>query len=56
MFFDEHFMYAASKAGLTHLSRWLAGRLASEGITSNTVSCGVFPTESTHTPRRGPPR
>ena len=38
----ETYAYAASKAGLHHLSRNLAGRLGSEGITSNTLACGTY--------------
>ncbi|KAH9889881.1 NAD-P-binding protein [Cubamyces lactineus] len=38
----ETYAYSASKAGLHHLSRHLAGRLGSEGITSNTLACGPF--------------
>ncbi|KAI0783479.1 NAD-P-binding protein [Abortiporus biennis] len=38
----ETYAYAASKAGLHHLSRALAGRLGVEGITSNTIACGPF--------------
>jgi len=38
----ETYAYSASKAGLHHLSRHLAGRLGSEGITSNTIACGPF--------------
>ncbi|PAV21938.1 NAD P-binding protein [Pyrrhoderma noxium] len=38
----ETFAYSASKAGMHHLSRHLAGRLGWEGITSNTIACGPF--------------
>ncbi|VDC01889.1 unnamed protein product [Peniophora sp. CBMAI 1063] len=38
----ETYAYSASKAGLHHLSRHLAGRLGGEGITSNTIACGPF--------------
>lgn len=38
----ETYAYAASKAGLHHLSRTFAGRLGWEGITSNTIACGQF--------------
>ncbi|KAI0775579.1 NAD-P-binding protein [Trametes elegans] len=38
----ETYAYSASKAGLHHLSRHLAGRLGFEGITSNTLACGPF--------------
>ncbi|KAH9932833.1 NAD-P-binding protein [Epithele typhae] len=39
----ETYAYAASKAGLHHLSRDFAGRLGYEGITSNTLACGTSP-------------
>jgi len=38
----ETYAYSASKAALHQLSRHLALRLASEGITSNTLACGPF--------------
>ncbi|KAG9121528.1 hypothetical protein FRC07_002472, partial [Ceratobasidium sp. 392] len=38
----ETYAYSASKAAVAHLSRHLAGRLGSEGITSNTLACGPF--------------
>ncbi|EIM92146.1 NAD-P-binding protein [Stereum hirsutum FP-91666 SS1] len=38
----ETYAYSASKAGLHHLSRHLAGRLGHQGITSNTIACGPF--------------
>ncbi|KAI0632343.1 NAD-P-binding protein [Trametes polyzona] len=38
----ETYAYSASKAGLHHLSRHMAGRLGCEGITSNTLACGPF--------------
>ncbi|KAI8986117.1 NAD-P-binding protein [Trametes punicea] len=38
----ETYAYSASKAGLHHLSRHLAGRLGQEGITSNTLAFGPF--------------
>ncbi|KAI0738859.1 NAD-P-binding protein [Daedaleopsis nitida] len=38
----ETYAYSASKAGLHHLSRNLAGRLGFDGITSNTLACGPF--------------
>ena len=44
--FHETYAYSASKAGLHHLSRHLAGRLGWEGITSNTIACGPFETKS----------
>ncbi|EKM49903.1 uncharacterized protein PHACADRAFT_265659 [Phanerochaete carnosa HHB-10118-sp] len=43
----ETYAYSASKAGLHHLSRTFAGRLGWEGITSNTIACGSFPTKMT---------
>ncbi|KAL1679892.1 hypothetical protein EV122DRAFT_289253 [Schizophyllum commune] len=42
----ETYAYAAAKAGLHQLSRHLAGRLGREGITSNTIACGLFITKS----------
>lgn len=42
----ETYAYSASKAGLHHLSRHLAGRLGHEGITSNTIACGPFESKS----------
>ena len=42
----ETYAYSASKAGLHHLSRHLAGRLGGEGITSNTIACGPFESKS----------
>ncbi|KAF8761911.1 Sec63 protein [Rhizoctonia solani] len=38
----ETYAYSASKAAVAHLSRHLAGRLGSDGITSNTLACGPF--------------
>ncbi|KAG8766568.1 hypothetical protein FRC12_006780 [Ceratobasidium sp. 428] len=38
----ETYAYSASKAAVAHLSRHIAGRLGSEGITSNTLACGPF--------------
>ena len=38
----ETYAYAASKAGLHHLSRVLAVKLGKEGIRVNTVACGPF--------------
>lgn len=38
----ETYAYSASKAGMHHLSRHLAGRLGWEGITSNTLACGMY--------------
>ncbi|PHH69104.1 hypothetical protein CDD80_7012 [Ophiocordyceps camponoti-rufipedis] len=40
----SNFAYAASKAGLHHLSRALARELGPRGVTSNVVACGPFPT------------
>ncbi|KIK70840.1 hypothetical protein GYMLUDRAFT_210365 [Collybiopsis luxurians FD-317 M1] len=41
----DTYSYSASKAALHHLSRHLAGRLGPEGIVSNTIACGPFPTK-----------
>ncbi|KAF2654454.1 NAD(P)-binding protein [Lophiostoma macrostomum CBS 122681] len=38
----ETFAYSASKAGLHHLSRVLAGHLGPRHVTSNTLACGPF--------------
>jgi len=38
----ETYAYSASKAALHHLSRHLALRLGTEGITSNALACGPF--------------
>ncbi|KAG9102090.1 hypothetical protein FS749_016278 [Ceratobasidium sp. UAMH 11750] len=38
----ETYAYSASKAAVAHLSRHIAGRLGSDGITSNTLACGPF--------------
>ncbi|KAF5375187.1 hypothetical protein D9758_000422 [Tetrapyrgos nigripes] len=43
----ETYSYSASKAALHHLSRHLASRLGSEGILSNTIACGLFPSKMT---------
>ncbi|CAO3655721.1 unnamed protein product [Mucor hiemalis] len=39
---QETYAYSASKAGLHHLTRHLAGRLGEEGITVNTIAPGPF--------------
>ncbi|PHH84352.1 hypothetical protein CDD83_2076 [Cordyceps sp. RAO-2017] len=41
----QNYAYAASKAGLHHLSRALARELGPRGVTSNVVACGPFPTK-----------
>jgi len=41
----ETYSYSASKAGLHHLSRMLAGHLGRRNITSNTIACGPFETK-----------
>ncbi|KAK7468739.1 hypothetical protein VKT23_003242 [Stygiomarasmius scandens] len=43
----ETYSYSASKAALHHLSRHLASKLGSEGIISNTIACGLFPSKMT---------
>jgi len=43
----ETYAYSASKAGLHHLSRTMGGRLGWEGITSNIIACGPFPSKMT---------
>lgn len=40
-----NFPYAASKAGLHHLSRALAVELGPRRVTSNVVACGPFPSK-----------
>ncbi|KAI9167711.1 Rhamnolipids biosynthesis 3-oxoacyl-[acyl-carrier-protein] reductase [Paramyrothecium foliicola] len=41
----QNYAYAASKAGLHHLSRALAKELGPRNITSNVLACGPFPTK-----------
>lgn len=48
----DAYSYSASKAGLHHLSRELARKLAPRGITVNTVVPGYFPTKMTAHMRR----
>jgi len=43
----ETYAYSASKAALHHLSRHMAGRLGGEGIHSNVIACGFFPSKMT---------
>lgn len=43
----ETYAYSASKAALHHLSRHLGGKLGREGIVSNTIACGPFPSKMT---------
>lgn len=43
----ESYAYQASKAGLHHLTRSLAGRLAREHVTVNAIAPGVFPSRLT---------
>ncbi|KIK53003.1 hypothetical protein GYMLUDRAFT_250715 [Collybiopsis luxurians FD-317 M1] len=42
---NETYAYTAAKAGLMQLSRHLAGYLAIDGITSNSIACGAFSTK-----------
>ncbi|KAI5476941.1 NAD-binding protein [Pseudohyphozyma bogoriensis] len=41
----QAFAYSASKAGLHHMSRVFAAHLGKQGITSNTLACGAFPSK-----------
>jgi 2-deoxy-D-gluconate 3-dehydrogenase len=41
----ETYSYAASKAGLIHLTRRMAARLAKDGIVCNAIAPGPFPSE-----------
>lgn len=41
----DNFAYAPSKAGLHHLTRTLASKLASDGINVNSIASGAFETE-----------
>ncbi|KAF9270064.1 NAD-P-binding protein [Marasmius fiardii PR-910] len=43
----DTFSYSASKAALHHLSRHLAAKLGPDGVLSNTIACGLFPTKMT---------
>ncbi|KAG7099050.1 hypothetical protein E1B28_000925 [Marasmius oreades] len=43
----DTFSYSASKAALHHLSRHLAAKLGPDGVVSNTIACGLFPTKLT---------
>jgi NAD(P)-dependent dehydrogenase (short-subunit alcohol dehydrogenase family) len=43
----ESYPYCASKAGLVHLTRLIASRLASESITVNAIAPGLFRSEMT---------
>ncbi|THV05986.1 NAD-binding protein [Dendrothele bispora CBS 962.96] len=43
----ETYPYSVSKAALHHLSRHLAAKLAEDGIISNTIACGLFPSKMT---------
>ena len=42
---DESYSYTAAKAGLNHLTRHLAKKLAKEHIHVNTISPGAFPSD-----------
>ncbi|KAL9644527.1 hypothetical protein ABK040_009391 [Willaertia magna] len=43
----ETYAYTASKAGLHHLTKHIASRLAQENITCNALACGFFQTKMT---------
>ncbi|KZP10542.1 NAD-P-binding protein [Athelia psychrophila] len=43
----ETYAYSASKAALHQLSNHMAGRLGGEGIHSNVIACGLFPSKMT---------
>ena len=43
----ESYAYGASKAGLAHLTRHLAQRLADDRITVNAIAPGIFPSQMT---------
>jgi len=43
----ESYAYAASKAGIHHLTRHVAKRLADEHITVNAIAPGIFPSRMT---------
>lgn len=44
----EYYAYAATKAGVTHITRALAKHLAGDFINVNTVAPGLFPSRMTH--------
>lgn len=46
----EYYSYAASKAGVHHLTRALAHRLADDYITVNSIAPGVFPSDIGYEP------
>jgi NAD(P)-dependent dehydrogenase (short-subunit alcohol dehydrogenase family) len=43
----ENYAYQSGKAGLHHLARLLAGRLAKNFINVNTIAPGIFPSRNT---------
>ncbi|ESK98054.1 short chain dehydrogenase reductase family [Moniliophthora roreri MCA 2997] len=43
----DTYSYSAAKAALHHLSRHLAAKLGPDGVVSNTIACGFFPTKMT---------